>query len=274
MKIISLHPIFNENAYMLSEQLETEYLNTFEPIEDEIYLIYGAHEKSYELLQMQKKTKFKIIVMNSESYESNFFKNKYFLELMKNNIVLDYNNNKKQRNILNWENIKVLGYHWFNFTINEQSKNKDIDILFYGTPSQKRLNIYKTLINDFPDLNIMFIHNCFNNDLDDFIKRSRLVLNIPYYEHNILETHRINKELSYGCDVVSLTKKDYCYTDYIDFTDDITEYIKSYITVRRDCLTLSMEKPQKKMSYKDLQKKNNDNIIPQIKFIVKYYNLL
>lgn len=263
MKVVSFHPIFNENARILSEHLEAEYLNTLEPVEDEIYLIYGAHEKSYELLQMQKKTKFKIIIMNSESYASNFFKNKYYLELMTNNIVLDYNNNDKQLHMFDCHKIKVLGCHWFDFKINTPYENKDIDILFYGTPSQKRLNIYKTLINEFPNLNIMFIHNCFNNDLDDFIKRSRLVLNIPYYEHDILETHRINKALSYGCDVVSLTKINDDYADYIDFTDNITEYIKSYI-----------EKPQQKKNYKELQQINNDGLIPQIKFIVKYYNLL
>jgi hypothetical protein len=194
---------------------------------------------------------------------------------MKNNIVLDYNNNDKQQYMFDCHKIKVLGFHWFDFKINKSSVNKsttqrgetglhrDIDILFYGTPSQKRLDIYKKLVSDFPDLNIMFIHKCFNNDLDDFIKRSRLVLNIPYYEHDILETHRINKALSYGCDVVSLTKQNYDYVDYIDFTDDITEYVKSYI-----------EKPQQKKNYKELQHKNNDVIIPQIKFIVKYYNLL
>lgn len=274
MKIISLHPIFNDNAEMLAHHLETEYVNNLVPIEDELYLIYGAHEKCYELLQIQKKTKCKLIIMNSESHKSNFFKNKYYLELMNNNIVLDYNTTTADI-LKHKHNIKVMGFHWFDFPIKEHinMQNREIDILFIGTPSEKRLSIYKQLIESFPDKNIMFLHNCF--DIDKFVSNAKIVLNIPYYDHYILETHRINKALSYGCKVVSLTQTDKFYNDYIYFTDDIIQWIKQHgLCPSVPPCSRGHDNNNDKKTYDELLQQKNKYIIPQIKFIAKYYNLM
>ena len=57
----------------------------------------------------------------------------------------------------------------------------------------------------------------------------KIVLNIPFYEHKVLETHRINKALSCGCKVVAKKSgdetTDNLYEDYVYFVDDYTDNI-------------------------------------------------
>jgi len=66
------------------------------------------------------------------------------------------------------------------------------------------------------------------------LKKAKYVLNIPYHTHNILETHRINKALSCGCDVVSLYSGDKItddfYEDYVYMTHDIVEVFNEDLT--------------------------------------------
>lgn len=266
MKIISFHQIFNENAQMLAEQLNVEYLTTIEPVDGELYLIYGAHDKAHLLIEMQKKYKCKIIIMNSESHKSIFFKNKYYLQLMKDNAIFDYN--EVTAKILKEKyGVKVLGLHWFDFPIVKSPNKWDIDILFIGTPSQKRLDIYKQLVTTFPKKNIIFLHNCFDqNKINDYLTRSKYVLNIPFYEHNILETHRINKALSCGCNVVSLdndeiNEEEFFYDHFINFTDNFINYFHN-------------PDDEKMSTIKHLKQMKNNKLIPHIKFMTKYYNML
>ena len=92
VKIITLHPIFNESAIILSKRLNLEIIKDFEPCKNEIYIVYGAHEKAIELLTYQKNSEYSYgyIILNSEQPSSNQLKNKYYIELMKKNIVFDY----------------------------------------------------------------------------------------------------------------------------------------------------------------------------------------
>ena len=82
------------------------------------------------------------------------------------------------------------------------------------------------------------------------LNTSKYVLNIPYYKNVILETHRINKALSCGCNVVSMKsghpETDQLYKDHIYFVDDMIHSFDYF------------GKNQSKKPYHMLQKKLSD----------------
>jgi hypothetical protein len=60
--------------------------------------------------------------------------------------------------------------------------NKDIDILFYGTINDRRKKILDILNNKYRVVHFKDFSK--NNQLCNYIERSKIVLNIFYYEHN------------------------------------------------------------------------------------------
>ena len=116
IKIISCHSIFNENAVILSKKFGWSLENEFDPKSGDIYLVFGAHEMSHQLLEVQlrKNASFGYIIMNSEQIESQFFKHKYYIELMKRNIVFDFNTLSAEY-LKKTHKIKVLSYFFFFF---------------------------------------------------------------------------------------------------------------------------------------------------------------
>jgi hypothetical protein len=101
-----------------------------------------------------------------------------------------------------------------------------------------------------------------SDKLTTLYHKAKVVINMPYYEQNALETHRINKALACGCDVVSLKSCDQdanaFYDDYIYFCDDIEEGLEKYFK----------ELPPKK-TYEELIKALSQKIAPHFLFIIK-----
>ena len=60
------------------------------------------------------------------------------------------------------------------------------------------------------------------------LKQVKYVINLPYYEKNALETHRINRALSAGCEVISVYSKDKYfnkqYSPYVHFVRELTDF--------------------------------------------------
>jgi len=85
---------------------------------------------------------------------------------------------------------------------------------------------------------------------------------MPYYEDNALETHRINKALACGCQVVSLKSSDedanQFYDDYIYFCDDIEECLEKYFKGL----------PPKK-TYEELIKALSQKTAPHFLFVIQ-----
>jgi hypothetical protein len=236
LKIITLHPIFNEPAIVFATRLGCVVETDFNPQAGELYIVFGAHDKAPELLDIQKRLNYKFfyVIMNSESPESVHLTNKFYLELLKTNFVFDYSNISAihlQKNL----GINIKSFFFFDFPTytQDEAPEREIDILFVGTKSNKREFVYNSLREAYPDKNIEFV---FDNSLIAPVKlteklyKSKYVLNIPYYEHNILETHRIHKALSCGCRVVSTFSGDWTtdefYKDYIHLTDDVVSAFK------------------------------------------------
>ena len=173
--------------------------------------------------------------MNSEQVGSNYFHNKYYLRLLKENILFDYNH-LTSKYLKDTFDIDCLSYFFFDFMKHETTEVRDIDILFIGTKNDDREKLYNDLVKKYPNKKIEFN---FEWKLDTPMKmkeklsKAKYVLNLPFYSENSLETHRINNALSCGCTVVSLFSKDEIaneyYKDYIYFSNDIITYFDNIL---------------------------------------------
>jgi len=229
MYIVSFHIIFNENANILAKRLNIPYVTDFNPKKDDLFIVFAAHQQANTLYFLQEQIKFKCIIIQSEQYESNIFDNKYYIELLKNNYVLDWSRYNIER-FKKQMDIKVYSFYYYDFFVFEH-KNRPIDFFFCGAHSPERefkLNQFKlqnpgfTYEYDFSNNHVSF--DVLNNKLSTV----KYVINIPYYKNNSLETHRINKALASGCQVISIYSSDLYlnekYKDYVHFVNDLSDF--------------------------------------------------
>lgn len=206
--IITFSKYFIENANELSKELNIPVVYVLEP--NKCYGVFSSHDCAKELLEGQIRQHISYVIYQTENIESIYFKNKYYIELLKRNKVLQYSpyTSNKCKELYN---INCDGY--FNFKYEKKSRTttvadgdgtplRDIDILFFGCITKKRYDILKEIQNTF-NLNIYVTGDAFNEDLENLLFRSKYVINISAYENSVLETHRINKALALGCKVIS-----------------------------------------------------------------------
>ena len=264
IKVISGHSIFNENAVVMSKKFGWALETTFDPQPNDLYIVLGAHELAHPLLeaQIRKNNSFGYIILNSEQIESQFLKNKYYLSLMKKNIVCDYNT-LTANYLKETHNIKVLSYFFFEFMkfdIKKERKERPYDVCFIGSRTPKREKMLKDLQEQYPNLSFYIDFDWTHKapeSLTDILHDCKTVLNIPYYENNALESHRINKALACGCEVISMPSAD----------KDANEFYKKYITIT-DKIDLSIEGIEP--NYEDLIKVLSSKFNPHLTFIIEH----
>ena len=175
------------------------------------------------ILNLLKKEK--VILINADYYNHWNFEN--ILNIINNeklNItIFDYNPinmkeiSKKYKNII-IEYIPLLYNSYLEEVYNSQENAnvnyKDIDILFYGSINPRREKILEQLKNKYK------IHTIYCNktggipinELTNYIRRSKVILNIYYYEHNkVFDYYRNSYLLANKALVISE------YPDSIDF---------------------------------------------------------
>lgn len=215
-------------------------------------------------------------------------KNKYILyqleqinteEKYNNNMKLEYNNFLKNAlyildyNINNFNNIpSSLNKMFVSVPIikdNLELPKKDIDLLFYGNINENRKDILDKISKKFE---IKIIEKAFGKELTDIIKRSKIIINIHYFDDALLEICRFHEAIPYNCRIISdLVSKDqqdivnnykqFC--TFIDFKNEelLINTIESELTNYNN---LNFER----FNYDSL----NNNFINFVKKI-KYYNL-
>jgi len=228
MYIISFSHYFVENAEELSNQLKIPIVYYLQS--DYIYYIFSAHDASKQLLDFQNENpKTKYIIMQSENIDSHFFKDKHYIKLMKQNTVYQYSPMIAKHCLLKY-GIECASYFTWDYTPLVTKQDRDIDVLFFGTMTQRRYQIINEIQKKF---NIIVVTQCFGKDMENVMLKSKYILNISAYDNNALETHRINKALACGCKVISNpscdTKMDKKYKNIIIFTEGrtITDYMKT-----------------------------------------------
>ena len=237
VKIVCLHTLFNENALCLSNKYNIEYLVDFQPKENHFYIIFGGHERPVELLNIQLNQTFKFwyIILNSESQKSHLLRNKYYIELMKKNVVFNYSSGVAEY-LLETYDIKTYSYFFFDFMMSNLEEERIYDYVFIGSPNENRLKLIDELKQSFPGKNIYVdFEGKYQSasSMKHLLSKTKWLLNIPFYENDSnLETHRIHNGLSCGCQVVSFksgdTDTDTFYNDYIYFTDNLVDFFKSH----------------------------------------------
>lgn len=237
IKLISAHPIFTENAVVLSQRLNIPLEKDFAPKPGDLYIVFGGHDVAPHLWMTQKRMNNQIgyIMMNTEQLNSNAWRNKYYIDLCRENPVFQYSTflSNEIRDKFKINPYSFFIFEFLGFKKEDLEITEEYDITFIGAKNEKREKLMEEIKATFPDKKIYVDFEYKNNtpvDLSRILHSSKIVLNIPFYEDNALETHRINKALSCGCKVVSLFSGDEdandFYKDYIWFTSNIVKTLK------------------------------------------------
>jgi len=252
MYIVSFHKIFNENAAILSQRLGVPFIQEMRVKNKDVIIVFGSHECADQLVNLQRSANIAFIIVQTEQYNSKQFDNKYYLELLqhKNNVTLDWSkeNIKRLKKHLNTPCYSIYFYDFFSLEVLPDFDSRPVDFFFCGAPNKER----EIILNDFKNKNkeynveIDFKYTYINPlDLSEKLKSVKYVLNLPFYKENALETQRINRALSLGCQVVSLPSFDQ------DMNDQYNDFV--YFVPRLLDFTLLIEKEPKK-TYIDLMK--------------------
>jgi hypothetical protein len=126
----------------------------------------------------------------------------YYLGLRQAWAVWDYSDDNME--VINANGIESTlvppQYHPSQEKFDYAARDKDIDVLFYGCVNQRRDFILQLLASG---LRVQVLDDCYGEERDEFICRSKLVLNVHYYGAQTLERLRIAHLLANKVPVVS-----------------------------------------------------------------------
>lgn len=108
---------------------------------------------------------------------------------------------------------------------------KDIDYLFYGwiEGSDRRIRIISELQRMIP---MTVVTNKLSYSMWSTLIRTKVVINIHYYDRSPFELYRINEALSFNCQVVSEPPEVKRYTGLVKFSDSIEMIARAAITAK------------------------------------------
>jgi hypothetical protein len=144
------------------------------------------------------------IILNTEQLEKNNFAwQKTILEWGRRLPIWDYSIKNIQwfsENGINHAKHLRLGYQPQLDRLNKHHP-KDIDVLFYGCINERRSIILNNLINR--GLRVQTLFGIYGAARDRFIERSKIVINIHYYESQIFEIVRVFYLITNSVPVIS-----------------------------------------------------------------------
>ena len=185
---------FKELAAAFTQVLSCTSSNTFITDPDTTNIVLGANDSLFEPRTIPENS----IIVNFEQLGPGQFWNKpKYIQLLKNYPVWDYSlSNIKYLSSLGITDISKIdiGYTLNLETCPPAPVHQDIDVLFFGALNKRRRDIGITLKS--LGLKVVFTANCFGEKRDLLISRSKVVLNIHYYESKILEVVRLSHLLA------------------------------------------------------------------------------
>jgi hypothetical protein len=130
-----------------------------------------------------------------------------YIETLKQFQVWDYSRaNIHQLNTLGVQNIQYAGVGYAKVLTHIPRMHKDIDVLFYGSICERRIRILSALQEH--GVNVQVLFNAYGKERDIAIARSKIVLNIHYYESKVFEILRVTYLLANKVFVISETGND------------------------------------------------------------------
>lgn len=196
-------------------KIQTEAIN----FDDDLYIVispqaFDSMPVRYWAFQME------------QSISSRWFTPAYFKKLEAAELILDYsikNLEFLQNNGFKYEKLFYCPISTFpNYPafleetelVSSKSTEKIYDVLFYGDSyNERRKDFLKRLSEKFT---VKIVNDDFGPSLYRYLKESRLVVNIHYYENALLETTRIHECLSFGIPVISEESADMDAHEYLN----------------------------------------------------------
>tara|TARA_Y100000741_G_scaffold343858_1_gene307990 strand:- start:240 stop:1091 length:852 start_codon:yes stop_codon:yes gene_type:complete len=165
-------------------------------------IIFGAHLLNDDMINSIPSN---TIIFNTEQIESinEIWKRRILLLASKGIIFWDYSNHNLDL-LLTKLNVKgrlfEIGFQK-NLQRIKMNDNKEVDVLFYGSLNNRREKIINSLLKK--NVKVKCLFGVYGKDRDDWIGKSKIVLNLHYYESKIFEIVRIFYLLTNAIPIVS-----------------------------------------------------------------------
>ena len=121
-------------------------------------------------------------------------------------------------------------------------KNKDIDVLFYGSAKERRRNLLNEISNS--GLKVKHLFGVYGAQRDEYISRAKIVLNCHHFEAKIFEIVRVHYLVNNKIPVVSELHPD---TKIEPFWNSIITGVK-FENIAAECKKLSNDESIRKQS--------------------------
>jgi hypothetical protein len=102
-------------------------------------------------------------------------------------------------------------------------EERDIDILAYMSPSQRRLNIMNQFSED-KNINFVAVQSTYGDERDKLIKRAKLVINLHNHDNEIFEMVRVSHLIQNKVPVISERNTTTDFPDYMEGTVNTASY--------------------------------------------------
>lgn len=217
MNFVSSHPAFNDTIDSLRNEFKDDKSNNV--------IICGAHDFSRtQSIDLYKKKFDKVIVFNQEpltATQRQFMHKGYFAWLKQADEVWDYDEQNIEVLKLIRPDVKLHILKPYKDWSKYAPVVKDIDILFYGSMNEHRAKILSELKKKYKVVVFSYQNNQNWNNLDSYILRSKILLNIHfYYESSMQEQARIIRWIGAPCRIVSEKSwKNYLCVEEMNYED-------------------------------------------------------
>jgi GR25 family glycosyltransferase involved in LPS biosynthesis len=199
---------------------------------------------------VKKLPKYFIAFQMEQSVSSRWFKKKYFRILKKSLLIFDYSLNNisflVQKNIaLNKISFMPISYnpsYRSQYNIADYNwSDKIYDLCFYGdTSNHRRKAFIETISHSYP---VKIFKETFGKDIVSKLAKTKIILNIHYYDNALLETTRIYECISLDVLVISEKAID---QEYHTELNDIVEFIEENDIVEMiEKIKFWLENPEK-----------------------------
>jgi len=179
-----------ELIYFSLLELGYEATLRFNQIEPDLKnILIGCHLLEPKFIEQFPKS---TIILNTEQiYSDTTDWNKNIFAWVSNFEVWDYSDrNIEKLNEIGVNRTKLFKIGFQNELARlDRSKTKDVDVLFYGSVNERRRNVIEKLIKN--GLTVKTLFGVYGKERDEWIERSKLVLNHHFYKSQIFEIVRV-----------------------------------------------------------------------------------
>ena len=154
-----------------------------------VNIIIGAHLLNHDALD---KIPANSIIYNTEQMSAPCFKGESaYLAMLRKYQVWDYSvGNVKKLQEKGVNAIKFVPIGYVEQLTRIPAVAEDIDVLFYGSMNERRSRVLNGLMAR--GFNVKSVFNVYGKERDDYIARSKIVLNVHFYEDQVFEIVRVS----------------------------------------------------------------------------------